>query len=304
MKNKVKPTFFIVGAPRSGTTAMYEYLRPHPEVFMAPYKEPHYFATDLKAPNPWLGRFRDRKNYLELFEGANKEKQTGEASVLYLFSKTAARNIKKFNPDAKIVILLRSPLKMVYSLYYQLFFAGEEHSPTLEKALSAEKERKRGIWRTPKSTLAMKEFFYYRELTKYGKQVKQYYDVFDKDQIHVIIFEDLAKDTAKVYKRLLSFLGLNQGFKPEFKIINASQLVNNKMFKQLIPKLVLLTSILGYRVSMILRPAYFWLERSLSKKAKRPKVDPKLAVQLNKEFLPEVRKLSKIIGRDVTFWCK
>jgi hypothetical protein len=139
-----KPDFFIVGAPKSGTTAMYFYLKQHPEIFMPERKELHFFGSDFFAPH----FVRDLKEYLKFFEGADNKKRIGEASVWYLYSKRAAFEIKEFNPDADIIIMLRNPVDMMYSLRETLrkkgierasFFSwqkcAKEHLKVFEKVL-------------------------------------------------------------------------------------------------------------------------------------------------------------------------
>jgi hypothetical protein len=103
-----KPDFFIVGAPKCGTTSLSEYLKQHPEIFMSEPKEPHFFGTDLESY--WGGRFeryRDVHKYLSLFANVQDEIRVGEASPWYLYSKRAAEEIKQFNPASRIIILLR-----------------------------------------------------------------------------------------------------------------------------------------------------------------------------------------------------
>src|SRR5258706_10449866 len=107
------PDFFIVGAPKCGTTAMNDYLGQHPDIYMAP-KELHYFGADLKIKDKI-----SESAYLQYFKNAGNKKILGEASVWYLFSGTAAKEIKNFSPDAKILIMLRNPVEVVYSLHSQ-----------------------------------------------------------------------------------------------------------------------------------------------------------------------------------------
>ena len=126
-----KPNLFIVGAPKSGTTALYEYLKVHPEIFMSAYKEPHYFGSDLRGPRMEQFRGNDRK-YLSLFAAATNEKWVGEASIWYLYSQRAAQEIKAYDPNAAIIIMLRNPLEMGYSMFYQSSYTGNEILPTFE----------------------------------------------------------------------------------------------------------------------------------------------------------------------------
>jgi hypothetical protein len=126
-----RPNFFIVGAPKCGTTALYEYLRLHPNIFMPQYKEPHSFATDLGA----YPLIKSPDAYAELFRDAcGRHLRVGEASVYYLRSSTAIANIHDFDPEAKIIALFRNPVDLVHALHAQLLYVGEEVVPDFEAA--------------------------------------------------------------------------------------------------------------------------------------------------------------------------
>ncbi len=114
---------------------MYDYLKQHPEIFMPERKEPNFFGTDLGL-SPYF--IRDEKEYLSLFSGARNEKRVGEASVLYLFSKLAATEIKECNPAASIIIMLRNPVDMIHSLHSQYVYNGWEDIVEFEAALDSE----------------------------------------------------------------------------------------------------------------------------------------------------------------------
>src|SRR5271165_4331492 len=138
---KQKPDVFIVGAPKCGTSAMDQYLAAHPQVFMA-QKEMHGFGADLRFGAQFYRR--DLAAYLDEFASRKGEIRAGEASVWYLFSKQAAAEIHAFNPEARIIIMLREPAEMLYSLYSQFRFDGNEHLRTFEEALAAEDDRRAG----------------------------------------------------------------------------------------------------------------------------------------------------------------
>ena len=119
-----KPDFFIVGAPKGGTTAMNAYLGQHPEIFIAERKELHFFGTDLDFSSPRI----TQEQYLSCFSEVQNEKRVGETSVWYLYSKQAAVEIKKFCPSANIIIMLRNPVDMLYSQHSQFLYNGNERT--------------------------------------------------------------------------------------------------------------------------------------------------------------------------------
>src|SRR2546429_216975 len=115
------PTFFIVGAPRCGTSSLASYLDAHPRIFMSKPKEPHHFGRDLEIR---VRPYASRESYLRLFEGVDAD-HAGDASVLYLYSSTAPDEILALNPDARIIIMLRDPLEMIPSLHTRNLLAYE-----------------------------------------------------------------------------------------------------------------------------------------------------------------------------------
>jgi len=125
-----KPDFFIVGAPKCGTTALYRFLSQHPEIFLPKVKEVHFFGSDLYLP----GYVPDTEKYLRLFANARDETRVGEASVWYLYSKVSAAEIKHFAPEASILIMLRNPVDMIHSLHSQLQYVGVERIKGFESA--------------------------------------------------------------------------------------------------------------------------------------------------------------------------
>src|SRR5277367_876829 len=133
------PDFFIVGHPKSGTTALYEMLRRHPQIFMADLKEPRFFASDLRArAQPRSGAATSTlalpetlEEYLSLFEAARPGQRVGEASPSYLRSATAAHAIAEVQPGARVIAILREPASFLRSLHLELVQDHVEHEQDL-----------------------------------------------------------------------------------------------------------------------------------------------------------------------------
>ena len=134
-----KPDFFIVGAPKCGTTALCDYLNQHPQVYVSANKEPFYFGSDLPGHLDWT-----QQNYLALFEPAG-ERTCGEASVWYLYSKSAAQEIRTFNPEARIIIMLRNPVEMAYAMHNQGLYNLTEDIEDFDEAVKATERRSQGL---------------------------------------------------------------------------------------------------------------------------------------------------------------
>lgn len=291
-----KPDFFLVGAPRCGTSAMNAYLKEHPEIFMAE-KESHFFATDLEAPH----FIRDREAYLSLFTRANSEERVGESSVLYLYSQNAAFEIKKFCPEASIIIMLRNPVDMIYSLYHHHIYHGTEDILDFGTALEAEAERKRGD-RIPDNARLVETLFY-RDMARYARQVKRYLDTFGREHVLVIIYEEFKEKTADTYRNTLRFLGVNQSFQPDFRVVNPNKDVRFRTLDKLL-KSRFTKSLLNRLPWSLHSPLERALRRFNTRVASRPPMESTLRRRLQEEFTPEVEELSELLKRDLMYWVK
>ena len=293
------PDFFIVGAPRSGTTFMYEYLRLHPQIFMSPAKEPQHFATDLDSGSylDSVTFLRDRRRYLELFAAARPDQLLGEGSTWYLYSQAAAGNIQAVRPDARIVIMLRDPVEMLYSLHGRRVYGGSEDLASFEEALAAEEDRKQGR-RMPARPRNVKALFY-REVARYHEQVKRYLDIFGQGQVHVIIFDDFRADPAGMYRGLLEFLGVDASFNPDFRVINESAERRSWRVQQLLlsPRVVRLARAI---IPLRFRPAVGRAWDALNSKGKsRQPLSDDVAAALYSDLRDDIDQLGQLIGRDL-----
>lgn len=292
------PDFFIVGAPKCGTTAMNGYLRQHPQIFMPPVKDTTFFGQDLQFRQPRISR----EAYLSLFESADGATRIGETSVWYLYSRVAAEEIKRFSPAASIIIMLRNPVDMLYAQHSQFLYNRNEDIVDFEAALDAEEERKQGK-RIP--TLAhLVEGLFYRETVKYSEQVERYFDVFGREQVHVIIFDDFKRDTSVIYRETLAFLGVETSFCPEFRIINSNKALRSRRLQAfLIAPPPFLTAMARVITPHPLRGRLsVWLRRFNRRYVDRPPLDPALRKRLQAEFRSEVERLSQLLGRDLNSW--
>lgn len=296
------PDFFIVGAPKCGTTAMNEYLGRHPDIFMAT-KELHFFGSDLSILSK---RSLNVTAYLGMFADARADQRKGEASVWYLYSRRAATEIKAFRPDALIIIMLRNPIDMIYSQHSQFLYNGNEDIKDFRAAIAAESERKRGR-RMPK-TVRFREGLYYRDTARFTPQVERYFDVFGRDGVHIVIYDDFKRDAHETYRTTLRFLGVKDSVRCEFNVVNSNRYVRSLTVRDLLgrpPRVVR-----GAARSLLPQMARRWLRRSLTQSltdvnvvhSTRPPMDLALRRQLQFEFASEVERLSKLLQRDLSHW--
>lgn len=221
-----QPSFFIVGAPKSGTTSLCKYLNRHPEIFIPPRKEFRFFNPDIKSMNMTL------EKYLSYFtEGEGKI--CGEGTPSYLRSQVAHKNIYDFNPEAKIIIMLREPVSLLYSWHSQLLFNGNsEDIQDFSEAIAAEADRRQGK-RIPQKCENLEHLFY-RNVVSFTSQVERYFNTFGREKVHIIIFDDFVKDTAKAFQETLCFLGVNPLFETTFDKKNASRKAKNTFLQRLL----------------------------------------------------------------------
>lgn len=307
---QAKPNFFIVGAPKCGTTSLHEYLQRHPDIFMPFYKEPHFFGSDLIGSR--FMQFRDKPNkYLRLFRDVTTESRIGESSPWYLVSKNAAKEIKAYNPNAKIIMILRNPVDMMYSMWSQFRYSGNEQIEDFEEALSAEPTRKQGH-RIRRAAHCVTGLFY-REMATYSTQVKRYYDVFGEDNVKVIIFDDFKNDTAGVYTDVLKYLEIDPSFTTSFDVVNPNKEVRMEWLQRMVLgtgfSLMLLKDRLTYMATTNSLFPYSYRTRAVkgvinayTKYEKRSPLTPELRQTILTEFTEEIDTLSQLLDRDLSHW--
>ena len=296
-----KPNFFIAGAPKSGTTSLYEYLGKHPEVYLSPRKEPQFFGSDFtRKPINVYQHIQDENTYLSLFAGVTTEIRIGEGSTSYLYSRNAAAEIKKFSPSSKIIMMLRSPIEMMNSMYHEQRFHGYEPLATFEDALVAEQDRKAGK-RIP-DTVYILESLFYREIAQYTVHLQRFFDAFGRENVQVILFDEFVRNTREIYQQTLQFLEVDPHFETEFPIRNMSKMPRSRWLRDFLhdpPPTILRT---GQAVLPIARPIYHRLRHWNVKKSAKEPIHKKLYDELRIEFRPQIEKLEVLLGWDLQQW--
>jgi hypothetical protein len=305
------PDLFIVGAPKSGTTSLYEYLKGHPEVFMSVVKEPCYFARDLALDDS--GNFmiygRDAEHYAELFADAGDAKRAGEGSTRYLYSLDAPTLIREAQPDAFVIAMLRNPVDMIQSLHAHKLAAGTEDEPDFEKALALEAERHAGR-RIPKHSNP--KLATYRDRAMFADQLQHWIDAFGRERVHVGILEDMIRNPAAEFRKTLEFLQVDPDWQPEsFSAYNTAhgarsvfvrRVLNGKIPQwfvwRALPRLIGDT-----RTRELVRDfRHSWFHRRPIKKGP---MRAEMRRQLEDEFMPDVTRVSQMLGRDLgQLWFK
>lgn len=296
-----KPNFFIIGAPKCGTTALSEYLKDHPNVYISEPKEPHYFAFDFE-------KYRNTKTleeYLSLFDKSTSNHiAIGEGSVFYLFSSVAVKNIYEFDPQAKIIVMLRNPVDLVYSFHSQLLFSADENEKNFEKAWRLQQIRQQGKQIPPQCREAA--FLQYAAMGKLGAQVEQLFTVFPPEQIKIIWFEDFVKSTKEVYDDVINFLGVPSDNRTDFIRINENKTHKLQAVGSFSEKPPAFLSNVALKVRDFLGIERLYILdyiRSLNTKiASRNPLKNELRAELTEEFADDIKKLSKFLNKDLDHW--
>jgi hypothetical protein len=287
----LSPTFFIVGAPKAGTTALHSFLDHHPQVVMSEDKEPNYFSwQEIESQALYYKKqnIKTEKEYLALFQEKSGAVISGEASVSYLFYPSVAQRIKNFCPEAKIIISLREPVARALS-HYQMDYS-----------LGLVKFKLEDIWKNeaghPVTGLYHQQYF---QISDYLPQVKQYLNVFPRQQIHFFLHEDLIAEREKAIHKICDFLGIEVNHKQseleqrnvtlsgKNKIV--SSLYANQRFRQI------LSSLFNEKQKSKVRSLFF-------SKAKLPALSPEFRNQLHLKYANSLQELSGITGLNLDNW--
>jgi hypothetical protein len=289
-----RPDFFHVGVFKGGSTALYEGLRRHPQIFMPFHKEPLYFGDDLTRR---YGRM-SLDDYLRLFRDAEPGQRSGEASTWYLYSTTAAREIKEFSPDAQITVMLRNPVDVMYAQHNQLIFNAMEPLTDFAEALDAEEDRRAGR-RLPPWPINVENLFY-RHSVRFAEQLERYFEVFGRDRVHVMLHDDLVRDGAGVIRGYLEFLGVDATLAAAPPTANENRKVKSARLQRLIfmPRVLMPVAPMLRRFPLVRAVRTRLLKMNSEAKPRAP-MDPALRRQLLDEFRPEIERLSRLIDRDL-----
>ncbi len=306
------PDFFVVGHPKSGTTALYEMLRRHPQIYMPDLKEPGYLATDQPR------RFRRAaagalpttiEQYLSLFASARADQRVGEASSGYLSSRAAPARIAELAPGARAIAILREPASLLRSLHLQLLQDHVESVRDLRRALALEPARREGRHiprRSPRP-----EALLYSERIRYTEQLRRYRDALGAERLLVLVYEDFRRDNEGAVRRVLRFLGVDEHFEIEPSEANPTVLMRSRQLDDLVHAVSVgsgpLSRTLKRGVKAVsserLRASALGSVRRRVLYGPPPPPDERLMSELRRRFAPEVAALSEYLDRDlVSLW--
>jgi len=294
-----RPDFFIVGAPKTGTTSLHHYLRQHPQVFMPAVKELNYFGSDRQLRNtPRL----TMQEYLSVFAPAQPDVRIGEASVSYLRSNVAAKEIAEFAPGAQAIAMLRDPVEVMHALHTELVFLGSEDLTDFGTALEAEADRREGR-RIPAAANNPRAVLY-REAVDFGEQLQRYFDALGREHVHVIIFDDFRADTAAAVRDTFRFLQVDDAFQPSLEIVNPAKVARLRVVQRLLssPPGWLRRGVRSVMPRPTRKRIYRGVSRLNARAQAREPMAPELRARLVVELTPQIEQLETMLGRDLSAW--
>lgn len=297
------PDFFIVGAPKCGTTALAKYLGENPGIFFSDPKEPHYFAKDFHGYQP--AYTTDWEKYLELYSGRTPNQlQLGEGSVWYLYSDNALKNIRRSIPDAKLIVMVREPADLLHSLHSQLLWTQDEDVEDFEEAWRLQDQRLAGSC-IPKGC-NLPKVLQYRDIARLGSQLKRARQIFPAHQIMTIVFDDFVADPAAIYRKVCSFLGVADDERTEFPRVNENKSHRWKALGSLLyaPPQIVKQPVLALK--RLLGKDELWTEAVLKKfnmrTVTRTPLREDFRVELRGYFRDECILLGRLLNRDLSGW--
>lgn len=294
------PRGYIIGAPKCGTTALAQYLAGHPQIAFSKPKEPHYFSADL----PGLQRTRDPERYRAFFAPGPQTRLMAEASVWYLYSQTAAREILQARPDARFIVMLRSPARMLPSLHRQLVNAFDEDVEDFETAWRLSAQRARGE-RIPRRCRAPATLVYTRTAA-FGAMLERLWQTVPRAQTLVLFQEEMQADSGKVYRRALEFLGLPDDGRQAFPRVNAAKRARSRLLSYAIARGGPLRELASRPVKKALGIRSFGITKRLKQAnaaAVRPApLSPALEQEIARHYAEDARRLAALLDGPLPDW--
>ena len=284
----MKVGIFIVGTPKAGTTSLYHYLNEFPEILMSSEKEPDYFSVkEILEQGLYYGESKIDSliKYNNLFSKRDKEQFFGEASVSYLFYPEVSTRIKAYNPESKIIIMLRNPIERAFSHYLMDYRLGLTSKSFEEEFKNQE-------------SLNFQQYFL---LGNYYNQVKKYLKVFETKNVHIIWYSDFKQNAEKELQKVIDFIGLKSDFKVDLsKIHNSFSMPKNNIIRK-IYSVAWLRKILTFIFPETLVNS---IKSILFRKGKKPKLSEENRNILFSYYKSDIEDLEQLLSVNLSRWKK
>lgn len=297
-----KPDFFIVGAPKCGTSSFRRYLSEHPNIYLPVRDDMHFFAKDF---SPEWDQVHNLDEYMRHFRKARaRHKAVGERSVYYLFSKTAMQRLRHFNSEARLIALLRNPVDLVCSFHRQMVFMLHEDVEDFETAWRLQESRRRGENIPP--TCKDPKVLQYVEVGRLGEQVRRMLDYFPIDQVKFVFLEDIDASVLGVYRDLLQFLGVPYDGRTKFPRLNVRKGLRSRRLARLVLRQPAPIRAATTGIKKLLRIQQSGIGVALmrwnTRRVEPDPLSPEFRRELVETFREDVELLARLTGRDLRHW--
>jgi len=287
------PNFLIIGAMKSGTTALYYYLEQHPEVYMSPVKEPNYFSS--QGPENAVGAVTHIGTYQDLFRDVSGETAIGEASHSYLYEPGAVAEIRRYIPEARLIAVLRNPVDRAYSHFLHMVRSGTEPLDDFAQAL---REDEVGVHKE-------RTFQDYIGRGLYYSQLKRYFGTFPREQVRVYLYEDLSGAPISTVQDAFRFLEVDDSFVPD---VSLRRNVSGYPKYKTLDRLLRSQGRVKHALKIYLPARLRWrLSRNFDDLKTRnlvgpPPIQPEVRRQLIEVYREDVLHLQKLLQCDLSGW--
>lgn len=303
-----RPNFFIVGAPRSGTTALSRYISQHPQICLSRPKETHFLFRPVAncTYSSYLAHY-----WQQFFPHCHANHcAVGEGSVSYIYFDQILHRILTLQPDARFIVMVRNPIELLRSYHWRLLYLLEEDRADFREAWSLQQQRLHG--QCLPLLCRDSRLLQYAEIGKLGQRIERLFEIAGRDRCLVLVFDDFVRDPRASYQQVCRFLGVADDGRARFPRRHESQSYRSRWLQRWLfhpPPSVLRWA------SNPARHGRFWpwqklvlshLHRRVSQlnatRQNPPPFDAEMAAQLRATFVEDVECLSQLLGRDLTPW--
>ena len=299
------PTFLVIGAAKSGTTALHHYLSQHPDCYLPPSQEPSFFAFEgtrpnFRGPNGMpasvnTGAVTALDDYLALFRDGEGRPARGEVSPVYLYWPGTAERIKRYVPDVKLCAILRHPVERAYSSFMHAMREDKEPLGDFAAGLGAEPQRIAQNWGF---------LWRYADMGRYSQQLRRYYDVFPSSQIKVVLYDDLQRDARALCSELQAFIGVDPDFAPDVGVRhNVSGIPKSRVLHRALSRKGMLGRAAARVAPLIgVERLRRWQVAARSANLRQPPSSDRIPDELIERFRSDIDELERLTGRDLSHW--
>lgn len=296
------PPFYIIGAPRCGTTALSKVLGENPQVSFAKPKETHFLVDDYsdKAPE------EVQRLYLEHFHpGLRRDTRAiGDGSVSYIYSPEAIRQALRLDPRAKFIAAVRNPVDMLRSYHQRLLFSLDEEVVDFATAWGLQQER--AVGRSLPDACREPRALQYGDIGRLGEHVQRLFEVAGRERCKVVVFDDFIKDPRATYLKLLDFVGIDDDGRSKFKPTRSNAGFKSRWLQQYSmnppPWVYRLIRISNAKSLSRLKGIRKRIKKFNRAQAKPVPVDEQMATMLKDYYRDDVAKMSALLDRDLSGW--